>query len=137
MTTQARLGCGAKVYYSNDGSTYNVLAEAMELSFPKLTAEQIDVSNHDSPIVGGLAYREYISGMVKPDSAKLTFNYTTATMAVLRSLFGVVKYWRLVLVDTHKWESQGTLSVLEQKVPVDKQMTIECELQLTGSSVYT
>ncbi len=144
--TQARLGWGALIQYW-DGAAYVTVAEAQSISGPSLTADDIDVTNHDSS--GG--FKEYISGL--KEGGNVTFNGNlvpedaTHQVIIDDQKSGLRRDWRIVAPTAELIANRETITFVGYvqscnfEFPTESQMTYSLTLKIAGeptiSSVWS
>lgn len=132
MATVASIGYGAALTY---GGTR--LAQVVDVKWkPKIDSK--DVSNQDSPAVGGSAknaWREKIPGLV--DAGQITVNcvFKKAILTALGTLIGITSTWQLVGADAGATTFSATGFVVDWDfgIPVEDKETIDITIELTGA----
>lgn len=128
---------GAKLQYFNSTSFVDI-AGVRDISGPGLTADQIDVTAHDSP--GGV--REFIKSLI--DAGELSFELVwdpedTAGQKILldRMLIisdAAVNTYRVVFAtqNSKTWEFTAFVTGFEPKNPVQGEISASVKIKVTG-----
>jgi len=117
------------------------ISEVKSISGPTLEAEEVDVTNHDSPS----AFREFVRGLV--DAGELTFeiNYNPAD-ARHADLFadlvsGEVKAYKILfdmaemptISASYEMDMDAFVKSMPLNIPVDNVLTANLTLRITGA----
>lgn len=145
MTSNAVFGYGAKLQMSDmaETATFTAVAEVESLSGPSLSADEIDVTTHDSTD----GYREFIQGLKDAGELTVEGNFIptedTHKESGDPSLLdaynsGVLTDFKLVFPDTNatEWAFSAIVSGFEVDIPVDEKMTFSCTLKLSGKPTF-
>ncbi len=149
--TQARLGWGTLIQCATtapdtDGvyqDTHITVTEAQSISGPNLSADDIDVTNHDSE--GG--FREFIAGLKEGGTCTFSGNFVPDDVTHARLIDdqkdGTRRNWQIVLPDR---PAIGDRSVIDFtgyvqacgfEFPTDSQMTYNATVKIAGEPDIT
>ena len=145
MTTSAVFGYGAKLQISDMATeaTFTDVAEVEGLSGPSLSADEIDVTTHDTAD----GYREFIQGLKDAGDLSIEGNFIPtedthkeAGDASLLASYnsGDLTDFKLVFPDANntEWEFSAIVTGFEVDIPVDEKMTFSCTLKLSGKPTF-
>jgi hypothetical protein len=151
MSADARRGKGSKFYIGSDDHTTVVAGDALfeivsSIPFPKDEAEDIDVTNHDSP----RNIKEYIPGDSDLGEIELELNFTEAQHADLVALkaLGRLKM-RICVIEadgtftgtlpatTPRIDFIGYIKALSGEAPLDKQTMTKVTIKVCSDYAWT
>jgi hypothetical protein len=116
---------------------YVELGEVMNVPFPELTAEDIDVTHLKSPN----RTREFIPGMFEPGEAAIELNWIpgNATDLILVSLraSGAVRNWRVTLPNGRTATFPAYVKGYSPQTPVGDKMSLTATIKMAGSITWT
>jgi predicted secreted protein len=116
------------------GEGFTTLANVTNISGPKLKAEQIDVSSHDS--VDG--YEEFVAGIKRGGEISLDINYdpSNATHETLLDDFddGALHNYQLIFPTNPAttWSFAAIVTEVGPEAPYDDKLTCSATLKLSG-----
>jgi len=107
------------------------------ISGPTTSADQIDVTSHDS--ISG--FRQYIRGLVDPGTLTFDLFYDgndASHKALMEDLSNVEvpEEWTLIFSDSTQITFDAKTNGFEFNVPVDGALTVSVTLQVTGAIGY-
>ena len=145
MTTSAVFGYGAKLQISDmaETATFSDVAEIEGLSGPSLSADEIDVTTHDTTD----GYREFIQGLKDAGELSVEANFIptedthkeSADASLLAAYnSGEKTDFKLVFPDANstEWAFSAIVTGFEVDIPVDEKMTFSCTLKLSGKPTF-
>lgn len=121
--------------------TYVTVAEAKSISGPTFEAEEVDVTNHDSP--GD--FREFIRGLVDPGELTFEINYQPDN-AEHQQLFDDLKngtkrnykiLWSQMTPTQYQMDFEAFVRSMPITNPVDNVLSAEVTLRVTGQPDIT
>ena len=145
MTTSAVFGHGAKLQISDmaEEATFTDVAEIESLSGPSLSADEIDVTTHDSTD----GYREFVQGLKDAGELTIEGNFIPtedthkdsgdpSLLAAYDS--GDLTDFKLVFpdADNSKWEFSAIVTGFEVDIPNEDKMTFSCTLKISGKPTF-
>ncbi|MDB5297300.1 MAG: hypothetical protein JWO31_3283 [Phycisphaerales bacterium] len=89
--------------YDGEGATFTPFAKLRSITPPKPEAEDIDITNSDSPD----SAREFEPGLFDPGETEFTILYNKAVAVALYALFRVPKGFRIEFPDGSGWLFNG------------------------------
>jgi len=133
---------GTKLQVETTTDTYTDVAEITDISGPSVTADEIDVSSHDSPDT----YREFVQGM--KDGGEVTFEghfiYDHATLEDAGDILGYldgggVESWKIVFPDTGstEWAFDGFVTAFETTGNFEDKATFSATIKVSGKPTLT
>ncbi|HKQ02635.1 MAG TPA: phage tail tube protein [Actinomycetes bacterium] len=139
--TQAKIGYGTRLACEFTTGVYTDVAEVVTIGPPQPVADDVKVTNQDSPN----RTHEYISGMIEAGEASMTLNWlpndptqdeTTGLLAL--SISGATKNWRITTPHTPPliWTFPGYVKAFKPAIPTEGAMTSEVTLKVTGASTF-
>jgi hypothetical protein len=139
MPSGAQRAMGTKLYLAS-ASPAVAIAELLTLSQGGKKIDLIDVTNMDSPAVGGLIYREFIGGLADGGSISFTANYLPGDVdqEQFRAAFdGLLKDWQIVLPNSlGTWSFSGFVTKDDKDYSIDKQLTFSGEIKISGPDSF-
>lgn len=146
MSSIAVPGFGTKLANGGTaGSSYTNVAQVKNVKLPLGKMKEDDITNFDSPTVGGGAvYQEIIKTMVEADSVTfdIVFSPTDPTQqAVAANLQASpttsLNYWRLTTQDGTTFVFQGFISGDELDLNYDKAVVGKASIRVSGPMTIT
>lgn len=146
MSSIAVPGFGTKLANGGTaGSSYTNVAQVKNVKLPLGKMKEDDITNFDSPTVGGGAvYQEIIKTMVEADSVTfdIVFSPTDPTQqAVAANLQASpttsLNYWRLTTQDGTTFVFQGFISGDELDLNYDKAVVGKASIRVSGPMIIT
>lgn len=130
---------GTQLQYGDGGSpeVFTSITALQDIEIPAGTADKIDVTTQDS--TGG--FKEYLQGLKDAGSFKVTCVYDPAdlTHLAMNALYasGDWTNWKAILPTspTHDITFTGYVAGADLKAPVDKEISMEYEIMVTGQVV--
>src|SRR4051794_14657133 len=99
--TKLEFGNGADVATS---TTWTPIAKITDINPPEIKADDIDVSNMDSPADDdGLPFAEFEPGWAEAGEVEVTAQFDKTQDAAVYGLFRVPKGYRMVFADGSMW----------------------------------
>lgn len=120
-----------------DGATseaFTTIAEVMDLKGPNVSLDPIDVTNHDSTD----GWKEFIGGLLDGGEATFSINYqpiaSTHDQLNTDLQARVLRNFLLVFTDASSttWAFSALVTALGPSTPVDKQLTADVTLKISG-----
>jgi len=117
--------------------TFTTIAEVTDISGPSLSADTIDVTNHNS--AGG--YREFIQGLKDAGEVTFTINFipTESTHNAATGLLkdyedGTLRNFQLVFPDAGNttWSFAAVVTGFEPAEPIDDKLAADVTLKISG-----
>lgn len=146
MSSIAVPGFGTKLANGgSSGSSYTNIAQVKNVKLPIGKMKEDDITNFDSPAVGGGAvYQEIIKTMVEADSVTfdIVFSPTDPTQqAVAANLQAspttALNYWRLTTQDGTTFVFQGFIAGDELDLNYDKAVVGKASIRVSGPMTIT
>jgi predicted secreted protein len=139
--TRAKIGKGARLACQFDGVTYTDVAEVVTVPFPNLVADDVEVTNQDSP---GLS-KEYISGLTEPGEMTASCNWIPddATQDHIAGILhlkqtGEVVSWKITTPDAVlTCTVDGYVKSFTPTIPIGEEMTMEFVVKVAGDPVFS
>jgi predicted secreted protein len=140
MATKAKSGFGTKFQFkaSAGGVPPAVpVGELTNISPPKLKADTIEVTSHDSPD----AHREYIAGLRDGGEVAIEGNSIKDDPGQVRLLStfqaGTADIYEIIFTDASKWEFTAVITSVETGAPHDGKISFSAGLKVSGKPVFT
>lgn len=117
------------------GEAFTTIANATNIGGPKMKAEQIDVSSHDSPS----GYEEFVAGIKRGGEIALDLNFdpNNATHEQLLDDFdgGAVHNYQLSFPSTPSvtWTFAAIVTEVGPEAPFEDKLSCSATLKLTGA----
>jgi predicted secreted protein len=138
--TQAVIGYGARLACEFASGVFTDVAEVVNIGAPQGAADDVDVTNQDSPN----RTKEYIRGMIEQGEATFTMNWlpndatqdqTNGVLALFIS--GETKNWKITLpAATLVWTFPGYVKTFNPSINTNEALTVEVGLKVTGASTF-
>ena len=146
MSTVAVPGFGSKI--ANGGTTgasYVNVAQCKNVKFSAGKIKTDDITNLDSPAIGGGAvYQEILKVLVEADSCSFDFVMNAADpttehllTSVQASAANSFEYWRLTTTDGTTFVFQGYSESFDVDVTFDKAITGKGSVKISGPVTVT
>lgn len=129
-------GVGTTLQYSTDGgTTWNSLAEVLNISGPGMTRDTIDTTALDTS--GG--YRTFIAGFKNPGTLTFNASFEKSQYNTLKTQFEsdtLVKY-KVTTPDNSTFEFDGLVTEMPLTIPPDDKITMDVTIQISGQVTFT
>lgn len=141
--TRARIGKGCRLAceFTPGTGVYTDIAEVNTVPFPNLVADDVEVTNQDSP---GNS-KEYISGLTEPGEMTASCNWipndptqdhVTGILALKAS--GATRNWRIRTPDSIlTCIVPGYVKSFEPAIPIGEQMTMDFTVKVAGDPAFS
>jgi len=140
MATQAFLGQGTQYQRETAPASglFETIAEVRSISGPTFEADEVDVTNMDSPS----GFREFIQGL--KDGGNITFGlnflpHTAGHQQLLDDLkTGIKRNYRVrwpQLPTVHRMNHEGFVKSVPLEIPVDDAVTAQVTIRVSGEPV--
>jgi len=126
-------GLKTKFYRSEDGTTWEEIAQVANITPPQPEREVAEVDELDPP--GGI--RKKLAGIIDPGEVSLTLNFDPENQGHLDMeqdfRDGVARHYRIVLPNNYGWTFQGIVtSYAPQEISSGEVVQVEVTIALTG-----
>jgi hypothetical protein len=140
----ARIGQGAQLYHSPDGSTYTAIAKLTEIGeFGIGEGDDIDVTNHDS----SAGFREFVRGLVDPGEITFTGQWEASAsqkLPMTGSTTGIANgpntandYFKIVLPNSlGTWTGRGYFKDFKLNPQLDDLMEFSGAIKVSGQPSF-
>lgn len=132
-----KLGFGAKFKRETApaSGTYAAIAGVMKVRPYNLKADDVDVSDHDSPS----QFREFVSGMLEAGGIGLDLNYDpdNVTHEALEAQVGLLLNYQIAFRGTRKVTVSAYVNSVSPELPFDNKMTCTVALKISGIPVWS
>jgi len=135
--SNAILGYGSVFAIHDGSSTFDAIAEVIEISPPNQQADDVDVTHMASP---GQT-REFIQGLIDPGEMSITINWvpSDATDVIIQALktSGATRQMRITWPNNVKWTFSGFIKGFEPSSPIDDRMTATITVRVSGNTTIS
>lgn len=140
----ARIGQGTQLQHSTDGVSYTTIATLTEIGeFGLREADDIDVTNHDSPD----GYREFTRGLVDAGDISFTGQWnaaasqqlpmTGANTGITTGPTSTLDYFKIVLPDTlGTWTGRGYWKSFVLNPQMDDLLEFSGSIKVSGKPSF-
>lgn len=127
---------GTQLYIGDQaGTSYDVVAEVVNVGFLDVSVDDIDVSSHDSES----GWREFIGGLKDGGELSFDINFDPSLHSTLLDLQGVTRNMKVVMpagVDDIV-EFEGHLKSLSGTAPYDDKLSASASIKVSGPVTIT
>lgn len=133
-----KLGFGAKFKYETTpgGGTYTQAIGVTKIGPYQLKAEDVDVSDHDSPS----QFREFVPGMLESGAVSVDLNYSAdeTTHQDLEAAVGVQRSFKIVFrhATGRVATFTGYVNGVSPELPYDNKMTCTVSVKISGQPTW-
>lgn len=129
--TEAGIGYGGSIEYSDDGAAYTAIPQVVDIECPDWEIPEDKVSSNDGPVT-----HEFLPKMIEPGSLKFNVIFTSTIYAQLMSIQRVMKTWRVTDPDGSTFIQNGFIKSAPKKQPMDSHDEIAVVVKLSGTCTY-
>lgn len=126
-------GFGTIFEYSPDGTTWNQVANLVDIKPGGTKFGKVNTTTHSTP------NRKKTSrpGLGESDETELVLLYDATAYSTLKAIEGSIVHCRVTFTDTATDAQLGWLSDIKIVTPQEADATIECKFQLSGDDTFT
>ncbi|MEM6798003.1 MAG: phage tail tube protein [Planctomycetota bacterium] len=114
-------------------STWTALAGVTEIGGISIEADDIDVSNMDSPE----QMRQFDPGWADAGEVEVTLQFAKAQNAAVYGLFRVPKGFQIMFADGSKWEFDGYVKGFGNEIEREGIVTATATAKISGKPAFT
>jgi hypothetical protein len=127
--TKGQIGAGSTIGYSTSlGGTYVTIAEVGKITPPDMTADDVKMSNLDSP----LEAHEYAAGFTESGEAKIDLNFYKTEAAKCYAQFKIDQFWKITYRDGSTLIWNGYMKMVGGEIPYGDRMSVSAAIKVSS-----
>jgi hypothetical protein len=119
-------------------TTWTPLAKVTDITPPKVSVDDIETSNMDSPVDDNdVPWKEFESGWAEAGEVDVTIQFDKNQADSVYGMVGVSKGWKIAFRDGSTWALDGYIKTYGDEVEREKLVTTKATIKISGRPLFT